>query len=732
MKAYLALVKVDLKLAFRDKAVIFFNYLFPLVFFFVFAGLMKAERGGTISFVVSMVLVMGILGNGLFGAGIRAVQEREMNILRRFKVTPISPAPLLVASMISGWVIYMPVVILMLGLAYFVYGMPIPARLFSLFGLISLGLLAFRAIGLILASVVNTMQGSQVLIQLFYMPMLFLSGATFPITILPPWAQIISQFLPASYLVTGFQGIFFRNESLSTNWSAVLALLTTMILGTFISAQLFRWEKEEKIQPAAKLWVLVVLCPFILLGGYQAHSREHLRKAQILARDLERSGTLLIRGARIFVGSGKVIESGAVLIKGGKIEEVFEGTDPDTKALKATVIEASGKTLLPGLIDVHVHLGVPGGFNEPGENHSPQEAMSRALAAYLYCGVTTVKSVGDPLDESLKLRTSINSGERLGASLFVCGPMFTAEGGHGTEFFEGMPEVMKIMALQQTVRLPKSVNEARQQVRELKAAGVDGIKAILESGQAPVLFNRLDVSLLQEIADECRIQSIPFVAHTGNLQDIADALKVGLNGVEHGSFRERIPDELLSIMAKNGVAYDPTLGVVEAFSKLSSGGEELLSRSLVEQVAPAKLIQTTKTFLLSEKSIKFLERLKPFGMGLEQGKENLVRAYRAGVMLVAGSDAGNLLVMHGPAIHHELQLWVWAGIPPGIALQAATYNAARLLRADNRIGLIGKGHDADLLLVDGNPLQDISITERISEVIYKGERINRPKLFEQE
>ena len=67
MKSYLALIKVDLKLAFRDKAVIFFNYLFPLIFFFVFAGLMRAERGGTISYVVSLVLVMGILGNGLFG-----------------------------------------------------------------------------------------------------------------------------------------------------------------------------------------------------------------------------------------------------------------------------------------------------------------------------------------------------------------------------------------------------------------------------------------------------------------------------------------------------------------------------------------------------------------------------------------------------------------------------------------------------------------------------------------
>ncbi len=732
MKSYLALIKVDLKLAFRDKAVIFFNYLFPLIFFFVFAGLMRAERGGTIAYVVSLVLVMGILGNGLFGAGLRAVQEREANILRRFKVAPISPAPLLVASLVSGWVIYVPIVLLVLGLAHFVYGMPVPGRPFALFGLISIGVLAFRAIGLILASVANSMQGSQVLIQLFYMPMLFLSGATFPVTMLPEWAQLISQFIPASYLVTGFQGIFFRNEPFSANWPSLLALLATLLLGTFLSMQLFRWEKDEKIRTSARLWVLVALLPFLVLGSYQVYSREHLRKARLLMRDLERSGTFLIRGARIFIGDGRVIESGGVLIKKGRIEGVFEGETPSAGTLKATVIEGSGKTLLPGLIDMHVHLGAPAAVYESQKDYAPEKIMRRALVTQLYSGVTTVKSVGDGLDDSLKLRASVVTGERLGAGLYVCGPMFTAEGGHGTEFFEGMPEVMKGQAQQQWVRLPKSPDEARQQVRELKAAGVDGIKGILEAGVAGQLFNRMDVRFLQAAAEQARAQKLPVVVHTGNSQDIADALLAGANGIEHGSTRDRIPDGLLDQMAKAGVSYDPTLCVVEAFSKLGTHADELLSRSLVQQVVPAKLLENTRKALQSDKMSALLERLKPFGAGLEQAKENLKRAYQAGVPLVAGSDAGNLLVFFGPSLHRELQLWVSAGIPPKAALQAATYNAARLLGADSRIGSIQKGRDADLLLVDGNPLEDITATERISQIIYKGERINRSRLFDQE
>ena len=93
MNSYLAQTAINLKLTFRDRTVIFFNYLFPLVFFFIFAQLFHAEQGGAIIQVLTMVLNIGILGSGFFGAGIRAVQDREANILRRFKVAPISAAP---------------------------------------------------------------------------------------------------------------------------------------------------------------------------------------------------------------------------------------------------------------------------------------------------------------------------------------------------------------------------------------------------------------------------------------------------------------------------------------------------------------------------------------------------------------------------------------------------------------------------------------------------------------
>src|ERR1051325_4662385 len=180
MKPCLALFRSNMQLTLRDRSVLFFNYLFPFIFFFAFAELFHAGTGAGIAYFVGTVLTMGILGNGLWGAGMRSVQEREANILRRFKVTPISPLPILMAAMVSGWLLYLPVLVILVALAHFMYAMPLPQNWFSLFVMASLGVCSLRAIGLMLAAVSNTMQEAMIAIQILYMTMLFLSGATIP------------------------------------------------------------------------------------------------------------------------------------------------------------------------------------------------------------------------------------------------------------------------------------------------------------------------------------------------------------------------------------------------------------------------------------------------------------------------------------------------------------------------------------------------------------------------
>jgi imidazolonepropionase-like amidohydrolase/ABC-type multidrug transport system permease subunit len=733
MKAYLELIKIDIKLAMRQRTVIFFNYLFPLVFFFAMGSAFNARQSsGAITQVLTMSITLGVLGSGLFGAGVRAIQEREMNILRRYKVTPITPGPLLAASMVTGLIVFMPNIIMLLLLSHYWYGMEWPGQMGALLLFVALGLVAFRAIGLVIASVANSMQEGTILVQLLYFPMLLLSGATIPASVFGPAIQVVSQFIPATYLVGAMQGIMLRGEGLGTVWKAAGALIITAMVGLIVGSKLFRWEKEEKIRKSAKLWVAAVIAPFLIMGLFQVRSKENSRTAKILAHEMARRQTLLITGARIVVGDGNLIESGAVLVRDGRIAEVYDTPPVDTKSLHAEVIEAAGKTVLPGLIDVHVHLGAPGGVFENPQNYQRTAGnIERELAAYLYSGVTAVKSVGDPLDLILKTRSLVNTGEVPGAELFATGPLFTCEGGHGTEYAKYLPENMRAQFNAQFTRIPKSPEQAKHQVDELKARGVDGIKAVLDAGSSGMLFNRMDPAILNAIAEQARLDQLPITVHTGDSRDVADALAAGVNGIEHGSARDRIPEALLAEMAKKGVYYDPTLSVLEAFRDLAQGNDDLLKRSLVQQVMPRDLRQGTEK-LLAQTAAENAGRKgsnPAIGLSLSTGQANLLEAYKNHVLLVTGTDAGNLLVVHGPTVQQELELWVQAGIPPQAALQAATYNAARFLRADNRIGSIRKGNEANLLIVEGDPVHDISAVERVSRVIFRGEVINRPELM---
>ena len=730
MKSFLAFLKIDLKLARRNRAVLFFNYLFPLVFFFMF-GFFFGQFGSGIVLVVTMVTVIGILGTGFFGAGMRAVQEREENILRRYKVTPITPVPLLCASIAMGVILYVPTVALMLFLAHSLFGMAYPPNLLSLVIFVCLGVAAFRSLGLIIAAVVNSSQEANVLIQIVYMPMLLLSGASFPLSAMPNWLQVVTQFIPASYLVTGISGILQRGETVAQNSKSVLVLVITLLVALFISTKLFRWEKEEKLRASAKLWVLVVLLPFFFLGVYQAWSRQELTKARILNREFERSRNWLIQNARIFIGNGKVIESGAVLIRKGKIENVYEGNFPDAKSLNAQAIDAAGKTILPGLIDVHVHLGASGGFREDLTKFDPAATSERELESYLYCGVTAIRSAGDRLDSMLKLREKFGTGEKLGTELFFCGPLFTTEGGHGTEYARFVPETMRASFQEQFVRTPKTPEDARKQVADVAAQHVDAIKGVLDEGAPGYSFKRMDLNVLRAVVDEAHGRNLPVAIHTGKSTDVNDAIALGADSIEHGSFVDEIPDAAIAEMKNKGIAYDPTLSVAEGFINFANGDTSLLKRSLVEQVTPKDLLTGTEKAATSDQFKDLREGIRRYPISIQTGNQNLLKAWRAGVLLVTGSDAGNFLVLHGPTVQHEIELWVAAGIPIEVALQAATYNAAKVLRADSRIGTIEKGKEATLLLVDGNPLQDVHALSAVSAVFLKGERIARPGLFEQ-
>src|SRR5207302_415902 len=181
-------------------------------------------------------------------------------------------------------------------------------------------------------------------------------------------------------------------------------------------------------------------------------------------------------------------------------------------------------------------------FYDDWSKFDQTKSAERELEAYLFSGVTAVRSAGDGVSAMLKLRRQFGSGEKLGTELFLCGPLFTAEGGHGTEYGKFLPEAMRASFIAQFVRTPKSAEEARKQVDALAAQRVDAIKGVLEAGAPGYPFNRMDLNILRAVADEAHAKNLPVAVHTGNGHDIIDAVSLPADSIEHGSYVDEISD----------------------------------------------------------------------------------------------------------------------------------------------------------------------------------------------
>src|SRR5262249_7470056 len=254
--------------------------------------------------------------------------------------------------------------------------------------------------------------------------------------------------------------------------------------------------------------------------------------------------------------------------------------------------------------------------------------------AYLYSGVTAVKSVGDATDGLLKLKHRIASGELLGSEIFMVGPLFTAPGGHGTEYFRNLPEPVKQSIEPQAVAAYSTPADATARVDALATQGVDGIKVVLESGGAGFLFERLDLAVFDAVAAAARRHQLPVVAHTGTPQDIRDAVDHGVAGLEHGSMRDLISANLMSEIAAKGIRYDPTLVVLDSVQRIGRHDASMLDDSLVRQTIPAKLLSTMQRWIREHETPGSMAQIP--AIKDTAASENLRRAFAAGVRLVVG------------------------------------------------------------------------------------------------
>ncbi len=262
------LTKVRLRLAMRNKMFLFFSLIMPLAFLFFFVPLFGKGQAGWIAYILGAVLTMTVMGS-FWGLSVQLVIFREQGILRRFRLAPLGPAPMLASSMVANYIMLIPTVAIEMIVCRWAFHLRSWGNLWQIFILVTFGSAAFSSLGLIVASVTNTMQETQIINQLLWTGFLFLSGATVPLAIFPMWLQRSALFLPATYLARGLESAATNRAPRAEIVTELVALAVGLCVAFEISRQIFRWEPEAKLPGRAKLWVVAALVPFLVFGIYE-------------------------------------------------------------------------------------------------------------------------------------------------------------------------------------------------------------------------------------------------------------------------------------------------------------------------------------------------------------------------------------------------------------------------------------------------------------------------------
>lgn len=262
------LTKMRMRLAMRNRAFFFFSLVMPLLFLFGAILFFGKGAANAVAYVLGAILTLTVMGS-FWGLSVQLVTFREQGILRRFRLAPVGASAMLASSILSNYFLTMPIVILEIAICRYAFHLHSWGNLGAILVLVTLGSAAFAAFGLIVASVTNTMQETQMINNLIWMGFLFLSGATVPLAVFPGWLQRCALFIPATYLATGLESAT-TNLATAGEMAGDIAALTLGLAVAFeVSRQLFRWEPEAKVPRRAKVWALAALVPFLAFGAWE-------------------------------------------------------------------------------------------------------------------------------------------------------------------------------------------------------------------------------------------------------------------------------------------------------------------------------------------------------------------------------------------------------------------------------------------------------------------------------
>jgi len=392
---------------------------------------------------------------------------------------------------------------------------------------------------------------------------------------------------------------------------------------------------------------------------------------------------VLLKAARMLdVRTGKIVSPGQLLVKEGRIAAGPVPAD-------AEVMDLGDRTLLPGLIDCHTHLTMKAGMGElEFLKHSHGAGVIDGVVnarVVLEAGFTTVRDVGSFCAfGDLDLRNAINRGQVPGPRMLAAGEALSITGGHGD--FTGLPDHVHVA----NANLVDSPDEGVKRVREWAKRGVDLIKIHATGG---VMSNHDDPGApsftqaeFKAIVDEARARGLDVCAHAHGDKGILEAVRAGVRSVEHGSL---LAPATAAEMKARGTFLVPTLFALESI------------------LLPGNPLH------VSEGSLAKAQVIMP------QRRAGFKAALDAGIPIAYGTDIG---VFEHRDIAADFRYLVSYGMTPAQAIQTATVTASRLLRMEDRIGTLEAGKEADIIAVDGNPLEDIRALEHVAFVM-KGGRI---------
>ncbi len=381
--------------------------------------------------------------------------------------------------------------------------------------------------------------------------------------------------------------------------------------------------------------------------------------------------------------------------------------------------DGAGKTLLPGLIDSHAHFGLVNGL-PPWDVRLPEP--ERNLERFLFAGVTTVLSPeGSPTIS--KLGHQLHRGELLGPTLLFASRIFTARDGHPIPMYRsGVSWPLSAMIVSGHIAQLAPDTDVDAMVAKEAESGPRVIKVVYD--ELPLGTPHLTLEQLELIISAGRRYGLPVVVHVGSAKAAVEAAQAGASMLMHVPWQDAFTDEDVKAIAETHVPIVSTRRIYEAVDQAVH--EKLALHPLELALCPSKC---EASFAHRPSDFVFRGFDASFEAGLAKWDEtlgaNLQKLRAAGVTLLAGTDSGIPGVIQGASLHRELQSLVTLGFSPAEALKSATSIPARVLQPNRRVGVVEVGADADLLLVDGDPLADIRATENIVAVWHGGREVLR-------